>query len=847
MKFTLSWLNDYFDTSADLTAVAEAMTLAGLEVEDVHDPRDALAAFSVARIIDARPHPNADKLQVCQVETRDGPKEIVCGALNARAGLTTAYAPIGAFVPGLGVTLAARPVRGVVSNGMLCSGGELGTAEDPFGLRSSREEAWMPRAAALDITPETARLDGGILELPDSLKIGAPLAEALEETDPVIDFEVTPNRPDWLGVMGIARDLAAKGVGRFSPRPVSPVAGLFPCPIGVILEAPGACPVFAGRLIRGVRNGPSPDWLQKRLKSIGLNPKNLLVDVTNYISFDRARPLHVYDASKLRGDIIVRMARSANDAEGGATDPDVLDGLDGIKREAPAFSCIISDDGGRRCIGLGGVMGGNETSSQLDTTDVFIESAWFDPLTIARTGRQTGILSDARFRFERGVDPNSCLEGLELATRLILEYAGGDPSEVVIAGAPPKTDRTVVFKVRDMERLTGVRMKPKRMEEILKGLGFRPETPAKSWRSGDEDWRIQVPSFRPDIEGSADIVEELIRIEGFDSLPTDPLPPPASPAQIVVTPLQNRIRITRRVLAARGFLETVTWSFMDSAKAALCLTEGAALNDRLLLENPIAAELCYMRPSMLPNLIEAAQKNLDRGARTVRLFEAGPVYEGDEPEDQKARIAALIAGHADRHWTGRCPPYDAFAAKADLLAALEALDQPAERFQIAPPVGPLWHPGRAATIRLGPKTIIGSFGEIHPAILKALRAEGPMVAFELALDNLPAVKARSSKTRPLLDRRHLTPIRRDFAFVALERVTAGDIVRAAMKADPKLIVSANVFDVFRGPSLGEGQKSVAIEVTIQPKAEALKDEQIDAICKSIVQAVGKATGATLRS
>jgi phenylalanyl-tRNA synthetase beta chain len=405
----------------------------------------------------------------------------------------------------------------------------------------------------------------------------------------------------------------------------------------------------------------------------------------------------------------------------------------------------------------------------------------------------------------------------------------------------------VVFKVRDMERLTGVRMKPKRMEEILKGLGFRPEAPAKSWRSGDEDWRIQVPSFRPDIEGSADIVEELIRIEGFDSLPTDPLPPPTSPAQIVVTPLQNRIRITRRVLAARGFLETVTWSFMDSAKAALCLTEGAALNDRLLLENPIAAELCYMRPSMLPNLIEAAQRNLDRGARTVRLFEAGPVYEGDEPEDQKARIAALIAGHADRHWTGRCPPYDAFAAKADLLAALEALDQPAERFQIAPPVGPLWHPGRAATIRLGPKTIIGSFGEIHPAILKALRADGPMVAFELAFDNLPAVKARSSKTRPLLDRRHLTPIRRDFAFVALERVTAGDIVRAAMKADPKLIAAANVFDVFRGPSLGEGQKSVAIEVTIQPKAEALKDEQIDAICKSIVQAVGKATGATLRS
>ncbi|MBU6319378.1 MAG: phenylalanine--tRNA ligase subunit beta [Alphaproteobacteria bacterium] len=847
MKFTLSWLNDYLESGADLAAIVDAMTLAGLEVEDIHDPREALSAFSVARIIDARPHPNADKLQVCQVETKDGTKEIVCGALNARAGLITAYAPIGAFVPGLGVTLAARPVRGVVSNGMLCSGGELGTAEDPFGLRSSREDAWMPRAAALGVTPDAARLDGGILELPDNFQVGAPLAEALGETDPVIDFEVTPNRPDWLGVMGIARDLAAKGVGRFSPRAVSPVTGQFPCPINVVLEAPDACPIFAGRLIRGVRNGPSPDWLQKRLKSIGLNPKNLLVDVTNYISFDRARPLHVYDASKLRGDIIVRTARSTKDAEVGATEPDILDGLDGVRREAPASACVISDNGGRRCIGLGGVMGGNETSSQLDTTDVFIESAWFDPLTIARAGRQTGILSDARFRFERGVDPNSCLEGLELATRLILENAGGEPSEVVVAGAPPKVDRTIVFKVRDMERLTGVAMKPKRMEEILKGLGFRPEAPAKSWRSGDGEWRIQVPSFRPDIEGSADIVEELIRIEGFDSLPTDSLPPPARAAQIVVTPMQNRIRITRRVLAARGFLETVTWSFMDSAKAALCLTDGRVIEDRLLIENPIASELCYMRPSMLPNLIEAAQKNLDRGARTVRFFEAGPVYEGDRPEEQKTRLAAIAAGTAERHWSSRSSSYDAFAAKADLFATLEALDQPADRFQIGPPAGPLWHPGRAATVRLGPKTVIGSFGEIHPAILRTLRAEGPMIAFEIALDNLPAAKAKPSKTRPLLERRHLTPIRRDFAFVALERVTAGEIVRAAMKADPKLVAAVSVFDIFRGPSLGENRKSVAIEVTIQPKSEALKDEQIDAICKSVVQSVEKATGATLRS
>jgi phenylalanyl-tRNA synthetase beta chain len=832
MKFTLPWLKDYLDTSAGLPAILDAMTMAGLEVEDAHDPREALKQFTVAKIVEAKQHPNADKLQVCQVDTIDGRKEIVCGGLNARPGLVTAYAPIGAYIPGSGITLVPKPVRGVVSNGMLCSGAEMQTDEDPFRLRIARFEDWQPRAHALGLDDEQAIADGGIIELPDTLKVGSPVADALA-LDTVIDFEVTPNRPDWLGVVGIARDLAAKGVGKFKLPPVKPTPGKSPCPVAVRIDAPDACPVFAGRLIRGVKNGPSPDWLQKRLKAIGINPKSMLVDVTNYISYDRARPLHVYDAKKLKGGIHVRMG-SASDS---------FEALDGKTYSNLADMCVIADDSG--AIGLGGVMGGTSTGCSIETTDVFIESAWFDPARTAKTGRATGILSDARFRFERGVDPHSCVDGVELATKLILEACGGEPSEVLVAGKVPAGPPSVNFKLKDMKRLSGVDMDADRMEEILRALGFDPVVPARK-KAAAETWPVEVPSWRPDVEGSADIVEELIRIEGYDKLPTDPLPAPEGPARIVVTPLQNRIRTARRVLAGRGFLETVTWSFMFHEKAALMLGGPNQLQSSLTIDNPIASDLDYMRPSMLANLAEAAQRNADHGADDVRLFEAGPVYPGDKPDDQRMQVAAVVKTAKARAWQGAIAPYDAFAAKADLFAVLTALDQPPDRFQVGPPDGPHWHPGRAGTLRLGPKQIVASFGELHPAFLKALRAEGPILAVELVLDALPSPKAKTGKTKPVFEKADQTPVKRDFAFVVDEKVPAGDVTRMAMKADPKLITAARVFDVYRGANIGEGKKSIAIEVTLQPRGQAMTDEQIEAVASAIVKSVSKATGAVLR-
>ncbi len=832
MKFTLPWLKDYLDTNADLPAILDAMTMAGLEVEDAHDPREALKQFTVCRIVSATQHPNADKLQVCQVETVDGMKEIVCGGLNARPGLVTAYAPIGAYIPGSGITLVPKPVRGVVSNGMLCSGSEMVTDEDPFRLRIARFDDWKFRAEALGISEEQAIADGGIIELPDDRQVGSPVADALS-LDTVIDFEVTPNRPDWLGVTGIARDLSAKGLGPFKLPKVEPVAGKFKSPINVHIESPEACPVFAGRLIRGVKNKPSPDWMQKRLKAIGINPKNMLVDVTNYISIDRCRPLHVYDAAKLKGDIRARLG----------TAEDSFAALDGKTYSNLADMCVIADDSG--AIGLGGVMGGESTGCSIDTTDVLIESAYFDANRTARTGRATGIISDARFRNERGIDPQSCVDGIELATKLIIETCGGEASDVVVAGNVPEGPAPVVFRVRDMKRLTGLDMPTKRMEQILRSLGFEPIVPPKAQYDSDTVWATKVPSWRPDIEGSADIVEELIRIEGYDKLPDEKLPAPAT-LGVVVTPLQNRVRTARRVLAARGFFETVTWSFMHHEKAALMIGGANNLQAALTIDNPIASDLDYMRPSMLANLAQGAQRNADHGADDVRLFEAGPVYPGDKPTDQRMHAAAVVKAAKARDWQGQPAPYSAFSAKADLFALLQSLDQSPDKFQIGAVDAPYWHPGRAATLRLGPKQIVATFGELHPGFLKQLRVDGPVIAIELSLDALPVAKAKPTKTRAVLDKADQTPVRRDFAFVVDEKVAAADITRAALKADPNLITAARVFDVYRGASIGEGRKSVAVEITLQPRGSAMKDEEIEAISQSIVKAVAKATGASLR-
>lgn len=797
MKFTLSWLQDYLATKASLDDILATMVKAGLEVEAVEDPGAKLADFTVAKVKSAEPHPDADRLRICTVDTKDGEKQIVCGAPNARAGMTAIYAPLGTYIPGLDFALDKKPrkIRGIESHGMLCSTKEIEAGDD----------------------------HDGIADLEGDWAVGTPAAEALGLTDPVIDFEVTPNRPDWLGVYGIARDLAAAGAGRFLETPIRKAEGSAPCPVDIRLDAPEACPVFAGALVRGVKNGPSPEWLQLRLKAIGITPKNLLVDLTNYISHDRARPLHAYDAAKLKGAVVARLGRKG----------ETLEALDGKTYDIGEDMCVIADDSG--VIGLGGVMGGQTTAVSEETTDVFIESAWFEPLRTARTGRATGIISDARYRFERGVDPASCLEGLNFALAIIREYGGGDVSLAKVAGTPPERDVKVSFDRRDIARLTGLEVKPADLKKMLKDLGFGIE-------DAGEAWYLSVPSWRFDIEQSADIVEEVARLVGYDRLPTTSLPLPPEGRKVVVTPAQARLRTARRVMASRGFLEAVTWSFMPKAHAELF----GGGSDALTISNPVASELNQMRPSVLPNLAVAAQKGFDRGEREMRLFEAGPVYIGDGPKDQRNVVAALVRPVTERHWSGPVPTYDAIAAKADLFALLQELEQPPERFQVEAPRQPHWHPGQAACLKLGPKVTVAHFGALHPRVLKELDVDGPVYGFELNLNALPMMKARATKTRPVLQRSDLTPIRRDFAFVVDEGVPAADIVRHATSAEKKLISNVLVFDVYQGTGIEPGKKSVAIEVTIQPEGETLKDKDIEAIGEKIVASVAKGTGGVLR-
>jgi phenylalanyl-tRNA synthetase beta chain len=795
MKFTLSWLKDYLETTAGIEKVAEAMTMAGLEVEDVIDTGARLGAFTVARIVHAEKHPNADRLRVCQVDTVDGPKEIVCGAPNARDGLTTIYAPIGAYIPGSGITLEARPVRGVVSNGMLCSGAELELTTD----------------------------SDGILELAGDLKVGTPAAQVFA-AEPAIDFEVTPNRPDWLGVTGIARDLAAAGLGRLKDLDVVPIPGKFANPIEIRLPAPQACPAFAGRLIRGVKNGPSPQWVQDRLKAIGLRPISALVDVTNLISYDRARPLHVYDANLLTGGFIeARMGKAG----------EKVPALDGREYELTPEICAIADASG--AIGLGGVMGGSSTGCSETTTDVFIECAWFDPLITAQTSRATGISSDAAYRFARGVDPQSLVPGVELATRLILDFCGGEPSEVTLAGKPPAPPPAIDFDPDYVHKLAGLSLGRDGVLEILERLGFAVDGKGATVR-------VQPPSWRRDVEGKADLVEEVARIAGYETVPSTPLPePPVRPAG-VLNPLQVRVRAARRQLASLGYREAVTWSFMPRALAERF--GGGA--ERLVLDNPIASELDCMRPSALPNLIEAAGRNAARGFPDVALFEIGPIYLGDGPTDQRTVVAAITAPHAPRRWEGSGDD-PLYALKGDLFALLDELSAPTGSLQIVQDgVSPWWRPGRAARLQLGPKQVLAEFGELHPLALKALDVEGPVLGFELVLENVPEPKKRELKTRPALALSPLMPLGRDFAFVVDASKPAGDLVRAISGVDKTLIAETRVFDLYQGQGVPEGMKSLAVEVLIQPRDHTLTDAEIEALSAKIVAAAEK-LGAKLRS
>ncbi len=810
MKFTLSWLKDHLDTKASLDEITEKLSAIGLEVESVEDPGAKLGSFRVARIVEAKKHPNADKLQIVMVEVEKGkpPLEVVCGAPNARAGLIGVFAPLGTYIPGSNITLEKKPVRGVVSNGMMCS------------------------AAELELSDESQ----GIIELDQKMeaKIGASYVDAAGLADPVIEVKLTPNRPDCTGVRGIARDLAAAGLGKLKPEPkLGAIDEAFECRLALKLEftpeTADACPVFATRTIRGVKNAPSPAWLQNRLQAVGLRPINALVDVTNYISMDRGRPLHVYDAGKIKGGIHVRLGKPG----------ETFLGLDGKEHSVDNTMCVIADDSGP--LGLGGVIGGEASGSTEATTNVLIESAYFDPQRTASTGRKTGLMTDARYRFERGVDPAFVLPGLDLATDMIVKLCGGVASKAKVAGKVPAAKRVVAFELTRVEKLTGLKLKDSEIKGILEKLGCTLDAKGKALK-------VTLPTWRPDLHGPADLVEEVVRIAGLDRVPATPLARPAGIARPVLTERQRRARRAKRTLAARGLVEAVTWSFITRAEAQ-AFGGGA---DALELANPISSEMSSMRPSLLPGLLTAARRNHNRGFADVALFELGQAYRGEAPADQYLAAAAVRAGTAKlqgsgRHWDGAALPVDLFDAKADVVAVLAALGFDAGKAQVTRDAPSWYHPGRSGTLRLGPKLVLAHFGELHPATLKALDVDPPAVAFEIFLDALPPEKAKG-RAKPRLEAADLLPVRRDFAFVLDAAVAAGDVVRAALSADKALIETVSVFDVFEGGTLGDaGKKSLAIEVTLQPKTETLTDKDIEAVAEKIVAAVKKATGGEIRT
>ncbi|MEO1013951.1 MAG: phenylalanine--tRNA ligase subunit beta [Pseudomonadota bacterium] len=805
MKFTLSWLKEHLETDASLDEIVETMVRVGLEVERVADPAERLKDFTIGEVLAAEKHPDADKLKVCRVATKDGEKQIVCGAPNARAGIKVAYAAVGTYVPGIDLTLSRAKIRGVESLGMMCSARELELGDD----------------------------HDGIIEAPASAEIGAAVADILQVNDPVIDFEVTPNRPDTNGVDSVARDLAAAGLGRLiSPAP-EPVAGVFPCPQEIRLDFPDdardACPAFAGRVIRGVKNGESPKWLKDRLRAIGLRPINALVDVTNFLSYDRARPLHVYDADKLSGAVRARLGA------GGET----FLALDGKEYSVDQDMCVIADDNG--VLGLGGVMGGEASGCTEETVNVFVESALFNPLRTAKTGRATGIVSDARYRFERGVDPAFMVPGLEQATQVILDLCGGEPSEIAVAGEAP-SDRTVVeFSPTETKRLTGIEIEEARAADVLGALGFDVDV-------RQTPWRVAAPTWRPDIEGKADLVEEITRIVGLDALPTATLPLRQAVEVGAPTAIQTRRAAARRALAARGLNEAVTWSFTDSRYAVhFGGAEASGESGVLRLANPISSELDVMRPSLLPNLIAALQRNADRGQGDLALFEVAPIYLSDTPEGQFAIAGGARRSAPPRHWRGHQTETDVFVVKADAMAALRAAGAKVDQAQISADAPAWYHPGRSGVIRLGPKVALASFGEIHPRVLKAMDVDGPVFGFEVNLDAIPAPKQRATKTRPALDAPELLPVTRDFAFLVDASVAAGDLLKAARGADKKLVADVRLFDVYEGEGVPEGRKSFAIEAILQPRERTLTDEEIEAVAEKIVAAVSKSVGGALRA
>jgi phenylalanyl-tRNA synthetase beta chain len=811
MKFTLSWLKDHLETDASLGEICEQLTAIGLEVEDVDD-KAAYKPFVIAKILSAEKHPQADRLKVLMVDAGPvvnggKPVQVVCGAPNARAGLVGALASPGTYVPGIDVTLTVGNIRGVESHGMMCSEKELDMSDN----------------------------HDGIIDLPEDAPVGTPFATYAGLDDPVIDINLTPNRPDCTSIYGIARDLAAAGLGTLKPQPKPELALQGETTVGLTIDLDDEklCPGFALRLVRGVKNGPSPAWMQARLKAIGLRPINALVDITNYMTFDQGRPMHVFDAAKVNGDLTVRRA---NEGE------EIL-ALDTRTYKLTPNTVVIADGNGVESIG--GIMGGEHSGCDEKTTDVLIESALWDPINIAKSGRALGIITDARYRFERGVDPEYMIPGLDRTTQLVLELCGGTPTEAKVVGYQAHQPKVVKFPFAEVKRLTGLEVSTEESRQILTRLGFGVE-------GEGEHVSVTVPSWRPDVDGKADLVEEVMRIHGVDQIKPEPIEKLSSVNAKILTTLQIRTRTAKRALAARGMLEAVTWSFIAEDHAKLFGGGSTALK----LANPIASDMSYMRPSLLPGLLTAAQRNADKGLGDVAMFEVSGTYENDRPEGQRRVAGGIRRGTASINGTGRLwsntakgggKPVDVFDAKADALAVLEACGLPMANVQVEKGAPGWYHPGRSGTIKMGPKVVLGYFGEFHPKTLGSLDVSGALAGFEVYLDAMPEPKRKATRTKPPLDLSPFQAVKRDFAFVVGSDVEAGVIVKAATSADRKLISGVNVFDVFEGPSLGEGRKSIAIEVLIQPVDKTLTDEDFDALTGKIVANVEKSTGGTLRA
>ena len=801
MKFTLKWLKDHLETDSSAEEVVERLTMIGLELESLEDPAAKLAPFTVAYVKEARPHPNADRLSVCIVDTGTEEVQVVCGAPNARTGMKGVFAPAGSYIPGTDMVLKPGEIRGEASNGMLVSEREMGLSDE----------------------------HEGIIELPEDAPVGTPFAAILGLDDPVIDIAITPNRGDCLGVRGVARDLAAAGLGKLKPFDATPVPGAFDSPIKWVIDLPedkqDACPYVAGRLFRNVKNGPSPAWLRRRLTAIGLRPISALVDITNYVTYDLGRPLHVFDADKVTGSLTMRLARAGEE----------IPALDGETYRLDPEMVVIADANGPE--GIGGVMGGERTGCTAETTNVFVEVALFDPVRTAATGRKLGVLSDARYRFERGLDPQSAVWGAEVAARLILEICGGEASHVVGAGEVPAERRVIAYRPTRVAQLGGLDVPAEDQTRILVDLGFEVAG------SGDA-LRVTVPTWRNDVEGEACLVEEVLRIHGFDAIPRVASAREAALPHGVLTPAQRRVTFARTALAWRGLNEAVTFSFLSGELAALF----GGTPESLRLVNPISADLDVMRPSVLPNLAAAAARNADRGLDDAALFEIGPQYAGDRPEDQTRVAAALRAGRAQaRHWDAKARGVDAYDAKGDALAVLLACDAPVDNLQVTTDAPPWYHPGRSGILRLGPN-VLAAFGELHPRVLRRLDLDGPVAACEVFLGAIPLPKAaKAGKLKPALELSPFHTVERDFAFVVDEGLPAEKLLRAARGADKALIATVELFDVYAGKGIEAGKKSLAISVTLQPTTRTLTDAEIEAVAAKIVAQVNKATGGVLRA